>query len=147
MHTLESVQYQAALAITGAWKGTSTDKIYKEFDWESQAHKTQFYKIMNSLTPQYLIDLIPMPRRHLFGRHATKDLYRYQPRNQRFLYSFYPYAINCWDEIGPELRKIETRKIHETRKIESARSKSNSTYQLRVGLSSLRAHKKLTLWG
>ena len=27
MHTLESVQYQAALAITGAWKGTSTDKM------------------------------------------------------------------------------------------------------------------------
>ena len=114
MHTLESVQYQAALAISGAWKGTSTDKIYKELGWESLHHRrcfrriTQFYKIMNGLTPQYLVDPIPTPRRHLFGRHATNDLYRFQPRNQRFLHSFYPDAINCWNEIGPELRKIET---------------------------------------
>ena len=30
MKILESTQYQAALAITGAWKGTNTDKIYEE---------------------------------------------------------------------------------------------------------------------
>ena len=29
MHTLESIQYQAALAIAGAWKGTSTEKHIK----------------------------------------------------------------------------------------------------------------------
>ncbi len=34
MQKLESVQYSAALAVTGAWKGTSRDKIYNELDWE-----------------------------------------------------------------------------------------------------------------
>ena len=45
MHTLESVQYQAALAITGAWKGTSTDKIYRELGWESLHHRRCFRRI------------------------------------------------------------------------------------------------------
>ena len=33
MQKLESLQYNAALAITGAWRGTSTDKIYEELGW------------------------------------------------------------------------------------------------------------------
>ena len=35
MERLESVQYSAGLAITGAWKGTPRDKIYEELGWES----------------------------------------------------------------------------------------------------------------
>ena len=31
---LESVQYSAALAVSGAWKGTSMDRLYRELDWE-----------------------------------------------------------------------------------------------------------------
>ena len=95
MRALESVQYQAALAVTGAWKGTNTTKIYQELGWESLHHRrcfrriTQFYKIMNGLTPQYLVDPIPMPRRHLFGRRITTDLYQFHWRNKRFLHSFY----------------------------------------------------------
>ena len=34
MQKLESVQIQAAYAVSGAWKGTSTKKIYKELGWE-----------------------------------------------------------------------------------------------------------------
>ena len=35
MNTLESTRYQAALAITGAWKETSLDKIYEQLGWKS----------------------------------------------------------------------------------------------------------------
>ena len=35
MNTLERIQYQAALAITGSWKGTHLNKIYDELGWES----------------------------------------------------------------------------------------------------------------
>ena len=31
---LESTQYTAALAVSGAWRGTNTDKIYEELGWE-----------------------------------------------------------------------------------------------------------------
>ena len=35
MEKLEKVQYQAALAITGTWQGSSRSKIYEELDWEN----------------------------------------------------------------------------------------------------------------
>ena len=60
MGTLESTQYQAALAVSGAWKGTSQDKIYNELGWETLDERrifrrlVQFYKIMTNQTPDYL---------------------------------------------------------------------------------------------
>ena len=54
MGTLESTQYQAALAVSGAWKGTSREKIYNELGWESLDERrmfrrlVQFYKIMKN---------------------------------------------------------------------------------------------------
>ena len=35
MQKIESLQYNAALAINGAWRGTSTDRIYEELGWET----------------------------------------------------------------------------------------------------------------
>ena len=77
MKSLESIQYQAALGVTGAWKGTSRDKIYEQIGWESlhnrrEFHRvTQFYKIMNNLTPLYLKEPVPDPHIHLFGPRST----------------------------------------------------------------------------
>ena len=59
MEKLESVQYSAALAVTGAWRGTSRDKLYDELGWESLNFRRWsrrlilFYKIVNNLTPDY----------------------------------------------------------------------------------------------
>ena len=33
--TVERTQYQAALAITGAWQGSNRSKLYEELGWES----------------------------------------------------------------------------------------------------------------
>ena len=35
MERIEKIQYQAALAITGTWQGTSRNKLYDELGWES----------------------------------------------------------------------------------------------------------------
>ena len=45
METVERTQYQAALAITGAWQGSNRSKLYEELGWESlpalvQAHSS-----------------------------------------------------------------------------------------------------------
>ena len=34
MEKLESLQAQAALAVTGAWKGSNRDKLNEELGWE-----------------------------------------------------------------------------------------------------------------
>ena len=62
---LESIQYNACLAITGAIRGTSTEKIYQELGLESLKSRRwfrklcHFYKIFNEKSPSYLFKLIP----------------------------------------------------------------------------------------
>ena len=57
---LEMVQYNAALVITSAFKGTSRDRIYRELGLESFAARRWsrkiffFHKIINRLLPVYL---------------------------------------------------------------------------------------------
>ena len=62
---IESVQYKAALAITGAIQGTSREKIYQELGLELLKSRRWYkrlccmYKIMNEKAPTYLKTLIP----------------------------------------------------------------------------------------
>ena len=57
---IESVQYNAALAITGCIRGTSRDRIYNELGIMSLYDRRNFrrlvflYKIKNDLLPNYL---------------------------------------------------------------------------------------------
>ena len=37
---LESTQYTAALAVSGAWHGTNRNKLYEELGWEYLYHRT-----------------------------------------------------------------------------------------------------------
>ena len=94
-----------------------------------------------------------MPRRHLFGRYPTNDLYEFSCRNQRFENSFYPDSVNCWNKLSPETRQIETLKKFKENILKDIKPKRRSIfnlhdpdgvkfiYQLRVGLSPLREHK------
>ena len=81
MQSLESTQYQAALAVSGAWKGSSTTELYEELGWESLSDRRwlrrlcQFYKIQNELTPSYLKEPIPQPRMFLYGQRRENVLH------------------------------------------------------------------------
>ena len=62
---LESIQYNACMAITGAIRGTSSEKLYQELGLESLKSRRwfrklcNFYKILNEKFLSYLFDLIP----------------------------------------------------------------------------------------
>ena len=62
---LVSAQYQAAIAVSGAWKGTNKDRLLEELGWETLSnrrwHRTLrlCYKIVNNQAPHYLCDYIP----------------------------------------------------------------------------------------
>ena len=160
MGSIESIQYQAALAVTGAWKGTSRKKIYEQLGWESlhnrrELHRmTQFYKIMNDLTPPYLKEPIPTPRCHLFGPRSTNVLPSIFCRNDRYKNSFFPDAIEKWNNLGVEIRstvKLSDFKSLLTKLIRPPKKDIfclhnpdgiKRIYQLRAGLSPLKAHKK-----
>jgi len=59
MEKLESVQYSAGLALTGAWRRTSHKKLYEELGWESLSllcwsrHLILFYKPVYNIIPDY----------------------------------------------------------------------------------------------
>ena len=67
MDKIESVQYSAALAVTGAWRATSHEKIYVDLGWELLSslrlcmQMMLFYKIMNNI-PLYTKEPIPPPQ-------------------------------------------------------------------------------------
>ena len=65
---LEKVQYNACLAITGCFRGTSREKLFRELGLESLAGRRFsrrllfFYKIVNGLAPSYLSYILPPQR-------------------------------------------------------------------------------------
>ena len=156
---LESTQYQAALAVSGAWKGTSRIKIYNELGWESLDHRrmfrrlTQFYKIMTDLTPEYLKIPVPPLHRHLHGNSVTKVL---KPifGTDRYQNSFFPDSVTLWNVLGPDVRLAKSISVFKKHILETYRPAKKSLFnihdpkcikwifQLRVGLSPLKSHKK-----
>ena len=62
MEKAERIQYQAALAVTGAWQGPSRSKLYEELGWESLSERRwcrrilQLHKILSNKTSSYLKD-------------------------------------------------------------------------------------------
>ena len=72
---LKSYQYKAPLAMTGAIKGSSTEKLYQELRIEHLRSRRWFrklcifYKIIKSKSPPYLLNLIPSSSR----LHTTRN--------------------------------------------------------------------------
>lgn len=148
MDKLEGLQYQARLAVTGMWQGKNRDKVYEELGWESLHLRryfrrlTIFYKIMNGLTPQYLLDPVPPEKNtHLYGTSCTNNLHPMMCRAQRFKIYFYPNAVVCWNNIGPEIRNLSTLTFFRSKLIRIIFNIHNHDlkylYQLRVELSAL----------
>ena len=76
---IESVQYNAALAIIGAIQGTSSEKLYKELGLETLKSRRWlknlccFYKIKNRGILSYLAELIPSEF-HSYNTRNTRNI-------------------------------------------------------------------------
>ena len=160
MNTLERVQYQCALAVTGAWKGSSLNKIYDELGWESVTDRRycrrmfQFYKIQNNLTPDYMKDFVPPPINHRYPTRSEHELYEINCNTDAYRASFYPDCVRCWNRIGPDVRDSPSLNSFKKRLLAGYKTNpkpiygiidpkgTRRLYQLRLGLSPLLDHKK-----
>ena len=101
METAERTQYQAALAITGAWQGSNRSKLYEELGWESLSDRRwcrrilQIHKIKNNITPSYL--RLPPNRRLLYGCKNSNTFHEIRCNSSRYKNSFFPDAIISWN--------------------------------------------------
>ena len=152
MEKVERIQYQAALAVTGAWQGSSRVKIYEELGWESLTDRRmcrrvlQIHKIIDKKTPFYLREKLPPNRRNLINlKYVFQDI---KCRTDRFLNSFFPDAISSWNNIISSFEHFPTFDVLKNHIISLIRPCAKSTFgvfdpsNLRVGLSHLRSHKK-----
>ena len=104
---LETVQYNAALAITGAIKGTSREKLYQELGLEYLQQRRWmrrlclFCKVVATKLPVYIYDFI-LPVRQS-QRHQNK-FKSFSCRAEYFKNSFFPCVIGEWNKLNPENR-------------------------------------------
>ena len=75
---LESIQYSAVVAITGATRGTSSDKLSQELGLESLKLRRWlrklclFYEIFHEKSPSYLFQLIP-PNNNVYATRSSQS--------------------------------------------------------------------------
>ena len=80
---LESIQYNAALAITGAIRGSSREKLYQELGLESLKQRwwfrklCYFFKITKNQSPKYLFEKIPTTRTAYRTRNNISNIPRF----------------------------------------------------------------------
>ena len=106
---IESVQYNAALAITGPIQGTSQIKLYRELGLEPLRspqwfrHFCTLYKIKTTCLPPYLNNMLPKVTQH-YQTQNSEDLAMYQIRTNIFKYYFFPYSIMEWNKLSSSIR-------------------------------------------
>ena len=155
---LESIQYNAALAITGAIRGTSREKIYSELGLESLQDRRWyrklcvFYKILNNMSPKYLSDIIPSTTRRYSSRNAN-NIPLVRANTNYFMNTFFPSTITEWNKLDLSIRKSTSLNIFKSRLLRFVRPLENSVFtchnpigikyltSIRLGFSHLRYHK------
>ena len=159
MEKLESVQYSAALAVTGTWRGTSREKLYAELGWERLSCRRWsrrlmlFYEIINNLTSEYTMDPIPPIQQSLYSLRSQDVIGRIKSRTENFKSSFYPKCLSEWNKLEPELRLAPSVSVFKKMLLSIIRPPAKSVFgihdpiglsyltQLRVSLSKLNLHK------
>ena len=158
MESIEKVQYRAGLAVTGAWKGTNRVKLYEELGWEPLSDRRmsrrilQLHKIIDEKTPNYLREKLPQNRNVVINLpHIFHDI---KCRTDRFSHSFFPNAASTWNTIITHFESLPSFLSLKNHLISLFRPNVKSTFdthnpsllrhlfQLRLGLSKLKAHKK-----
>ena len=112
MWKLESVQYNASMAITGCFRGTYRGKLYSELGLKGLADRwfyrglTAFYKIVNKIAPQYLINYLPTQDLASINLRKRSAFYPLDTRTERYRNSFFPYCISQWNNLGSRIKNL-----------------------------------------
>ena len=155
---LESLQYNACLAITEAIHVSSREKLYQELGFESLQQRRRyrklcsFYKIFKNESPRYLFNIIPIRNSSYITRnHAKIPLFK--TNHNFFKNSFIPSTIIKWNNLVPNLRNSDIYGAYKNTILKYIRPSPNSVFKghnrqgikfltrLRLGLCHLREHK------
>ena len=146
--------------MTGAIRGTSSEKLYQELGLESLRSRRWlrklclFYKIYKNKSPSYLYDLIPDRVKFYSTRSSQIDnISNIKTRSNFFRNSFFSSTITEWNKLDCDIRNSDSLNIFKLSLLKFVRPVANSVFdinnpyglklliRLRLGLSHLRYHK------
>ena len=133
---LEIVQYNAALVITGAIKGTSRNRVYRELGLESLAERKwsheicSFHKIINGILPVYLQSYISYCGEGIYRTRSANQKTILYKNKKNFESSFFPHCIKEWNNLSEELRKIKLTAQFKTKILSFIRPKENLIFKI-----------------
>ena len=157
---LESIQYNVAKAITGAVRGTSSEKLFQELGLESSKSRRWlrklclFYKIFHEKSPSYLFQLIP-PTNNVYATRSYQGnkIPSFKTRRNFSKDSFCPAVISEWNSLDINIRNSSSINVFKKELLKFIRPQPNSTsnihdtkglkllIRLRLGLSYLSDYK------
>ena len=130
---LKSIQYNGALTITGAIRGSSREKLYQELGFESLQERRWyrkpclFYKIIKNQSPKYLFELIPTARQ-TYTTRCKKSIPLLNVKHDCFKNSFFPSAIIAWHNLDSNKRNSENLVLFKKCILAFIRPSANSTF-------------------
>ena len=156
---LESTQYSAALAVSGAWRGTNRDKIYEELGWEILYYRRwyrrlcHFYKLQNDQRPLYLYNEIPQERTFSYNLRRPNVFESSAKSTDRFTHTYFQNCVREWNQLDQSIRNCPTIYGFKLQLVRLVRPTKKSTFgahdiegvrlltRLRVLFSDLREHR------
>ena len=149
INKIEKAQYDSALAITGAIRGTSREKLYAELDTESLKFRRWFrklacfYKIQSTGLPKYLLQLIPT-NNHSYTLRKSLNIPHYYCRTVTFKNSFFPNHINEWNKPDEKIKGATSFSLFKASLLKMSCPHANSTYRIHNPVG-IRLHTRLRL--
>ena len=155
---LELLQCNACLAITGAVRGTSEEKLYKELGLKFLQLRcwyiklSCFYKLYNSEHPHYFFKLIPT-RSSSYVTRSMHNTPLFKTRHTFLKNSFFLSTIIEWNNLYHKIRNSSRFNIFSKSILNFIRPSANSLFnshnskeikfitRLQLGLSHLWEHK------
>ena len=98
-----------ALVITGAIRGSSRERLYEELGLESLSERRWYRKLVyffntaSGNSPDYLRTLLPL-KQCSYDQARSNIFRRFKANTEYFKDSCFPYCVNEWNKIGPELK-------------------------------------------
>ena len=156
---LESTQYTAALAVSGAWRGTNRNKLYEELGWEYLYHRRwyrrliHFFKLRQSESPQYLYNLVPPVHEVKYELRLPRVFEQRTERTNRFSNTYFQNCSYEWNQLDSSIQSCQNISEFKRKLIQLVRPPNNSIFnihdimgtklltRLRVEFSDLCSHK------
>ena len=130
---IESILYNAALAITRAIRGTSREKLYHELGFESLVSRRWyrklccFYKVFKTQSPRYLFEVIPTAKRAYITRNNDK-LPHFKVKHNYFKNSFFLSTVIEWNKLDLNIRNTESLTSFRSKVLKFIRPSENSIF-------------------